>query len=293
MPVNRPWRWRDHIRIHPAAELFPLMAPDELQQLADNIKENGFRVVPVFFVDEHGMRLLDGRSRFDAAELAGEISRSGTLQGYLERLAPGTFAAYQPPEDPYELVVSFNIQRRHLTAEQKRELIEKLIKAKPELSDNATAKLAKVSDKTVKRVREKLTAYSDIPNKPERVEASGRKARGRKPGTGNEERAAVLARLRNQDDPREWDVAAALKVWHEAASEEDREAFACGLSDRDLDGLIGVMVEKHWDSGDLAWLYAHGAFDGDDRVAMLPEGVDRNELDQWLRQHCGKGLDEE
>ena len=34
--------------------------------------------------------------------------------------------------DPYAYVISANIRRRHLTAEQKRELIAKLIKATPE-----------------------------------------------------------------------------------------------------------------------------------------------------------------
>ena len=42
-----------------------------------------------------------------------------------------------------------NIQRRHLTAEQKRDLIAKLLRANPERSDRATAKIAKVDNKTV------------------------------------------------------------------------------------------------------------------------------------------------
>ena len=32
--------WRD-IPIHPAADLFPLMAPDELKALGEDIKKNG------------------------------------------------------------------------------------------------------------------------------------------------------------------------------------------------------------------------------------------------------------
>ena len=39
--------------------------------------------------------------------------------------------------DPFELVTSLNIHRRHLTAEQKRELIAKVLKAEPEKSNRA------------------------------------------------------------------------------------------------------------------------------------------------------------
>ena len=31
-------RWRDVLQIHPAAELFPLMTPDELRALGEDIK---------------------------------------------------------------------------------------------------------------------------------------------------------------------------------------------------------------------------------------------------------------
>jgi hypothetical protein len=66
------------------------------------------------------------------------------------------------------------LHRRHLSQEQKRELIEKLLKAKPAQSNNVTAKLAKVSDKTVARVRGKLEATSEIPKLDTRAGADGR-----------------------------------------------------------------------------------------------------------------------
>jgi hypothetical protein len=33
--------WRDHIKVHPAADLFPLMSDAGLQELTDDIKESG------------------------------------------------------------------------------------------------------------------------------------------------------------------------------------------------------------------------------------------------------------
>ena len=51
--------------------------------------------------------------------------------------------------DPYEYVLSANIHRRHLTAEQKREIIAKVLKAQPEKSNRTIAKQMKVDHKTV------------------------------------------------------------------------------------------------------------------------------------------------
>src|SRR5215831_11265746 len=70
---ERPRSWRDTIRVHPAAEMIPPMAPEELRALAEDIKEHGITVPIVFWAQAPGLgySLLDGRSRLDAAELAG------------------------------------------------------------------------------------------------------------------------------------------------------------------------------------------------------------------------------
>jgi hypothetical protein len=51
----------------------------------------------------------------------------------------GTFGL--PIVDPYTLAISYNINRRHLTAAQKSELISKLLKADPTKSDRAVAEV--------------------------------------------------------------------------------------------------------------------------------------------------------
>src|SRR5215471_11412447 len=58
--------------------------------------------------------------------------------------------------DPYAYVVSANAHRRHLTREQKRELIEKLLRAQPDKSDRQIAATVKASPTTVGTVRTEL-----------------------------------------------------------------------------------------------------------------------------------------
>src|SRR5208283_1918753 len=61
--------WREVLQVHPAAELFPLMAPDELKELADDVKSNGLRERVDLWRDTDGtVVLLDGRNRLDALE---------------------------------------------------------------------------------------------------------------------------------------------------------------------------------------------------------------------------------
>jgi hypothetical protein len=68
-------RWRDVLQIHPAAELFPLMTPDELHALGEDIKRRGgLPAVPLVLweAEKNAQQfLLDGRNRLDAMEAAG------------------------------------------------------------------------------------------------------------------------------------------------------------------------------------------------------------------------------
>ena len=85
--------------------------------------------------------------------------------------------------DPYAFVISKNLKRRHSTSEGKRLLITNVLRLMPDRSNNYIARLIGVDDKTVASVRLELEANSEIPNNTERTEASGRKARGRKPAS--------------------------------------------------------------------------------------------------------------
>jgi hypothetical protein len=174
--------WRDLLPIHPAADLFPLMSPEELKALGEDIKKNGLRVPVVLWGDVSSGQayLVDGRNRLDAAEAVGlDVS----LILHAAKKEPGRLATPREREkfDPYAYVISANIHRRHLTAEQKDDLTAKLLKAKPEASNLAIAKLVKRNDKTVAKVRRELEARSEIPNVEARTDSKGRQQPARRP----------------------------------------------------------------------------------------------------------------
>src|SRR5262249_13404250 len=147
--------------VHPAAEMFPLMPPEELKVLGEDIKANGLTEPVTTWVDQDGAEwLLDGRNRLDAIaragyrfRLHGRVIGSGARKG---QRAPERFKVLPPSgsesrwavsytrrnfgSDPYAYVVSANIHRRHLTTEQRKEIAAALLKSNPERSDRSVAK---------------------------------------------------------------------------------------------------------------------------------------------------------
>ena len=98
----KPFNWRDHLKVHPAAELFPLMSetdPKALQELAKDIKKNGLRQEIVF--DDKDGSLLDGRNRLDTLALLGmlELMLKGKgirIKGATEPLIAVPYAGGHP-----------------------------------------------------------------------------------------------------------------------------------------------------------------------------------------------------
>lgn len=85
--------------VHPVANLFPMLPSEELQELADSIKQDG-QLQPIVLAPSG--RLLDGRNRLAACKLA--------------KVEP-VFEVYEGDEDAYALTV--NVARRHLTKGQR------------------------------------------------------------------------------------------------------------------------------------------------------------------------------
>ena len=218
--TQRP-SWRDRIEIHPAADLFPLMAhmdPAGLQAMADFIAKNPMQVpdlMPVIHAEllnpdyssfnqmKWKFSLLDGRNELDAMELAGikftlrqdKTAPPSTPRWYLDVSREGVVFS-NPLEieqgDPWEYVRRANIERRMLDRTGKRELITVLLKATPEKSDRAIAKLAGGASKnTVAKVREEAEARGQIDHVKTRIDSKGRKSPARKKTKTSRRRSSV------------------------------------------------------------------------------------------------------
>jgi DNA-binding Lrp family transcriptional regulator len=180
-------KWRDVLPIHPAAEIFPLMrdvAPDEFKALVEDIRKYGLKrpieVLSTWVKSPDGFTpalelvnvVVDGRNRLDAMEAAGiSIFR---MDG---RLEDSYFRPIGNKDMPNveAFVISANIRRRHLSAEDKRGLIAKLIKAAPETSNRQIADQVKVSHPHVAKVRRKLEETGDVETVTTSVDTKGRR----------------------------------------------------------------------------------------------------------------------
>jgi hypothetical protein len=149
------------LKFHPLANLFPLMEGTEFDELVTDIKAHGQHARIVL---KDGM-ILDGRNR---ACLAAGIEPMFACEAYSNQVT-----------DPVAYVISANIKRRHLTTEQRRELIAKLIKAAPEKSNRQIASAAHVDHKTVAAVRAEKRSTGEIPQLKKTVGKDGKARRQR------------------------------------------------------------------------------------------------------------------
>jgi hypothetical protein len=214
--------WRHILPVHPAAELSPHMTENELRVLGDDIKARGLQVPITVMCERDGETgewsylLLDGRNRLDAIERAGfNTIAPNKSRGRAERRREGRECGLElflglphelcfldkalinyihPPDDPYAYVASANVHRLHLTAEQKRELITKLLKATPEKSNRQIAETARTSDKTVAKVRAEKEATAEIPQLTKTVGKDGKARKLPDPKTANKDEAQAKRR---------------------------------------------------------------------------------------------------
>ncbi len=177
--------WRDVLPIHPAAELFPPMTANELRELGADIKQNGLTSPIVLWSDGKSPAvLLDGRNRLDAIEMAtGSPAMLGapSIMAGKDFLACDRVITLDRSVDPYAFVISANFRRRHLNAEQKREVIAKLLKTQPEKSNRQIAEMLGVDHKTVASVRAEMEGRGEIPHAEARTDSKGRKQPAKRP----------------------------------------------------------------------------------------------------------------
>jgi hypothetical protein len=148
---------------HPLSKMFPPISEEDFGKLAADIKLNGLAQPIVRYQG----KILDGNNRYRACELV--------------RIAP-KFADF-PGDDAAarNYVISANIHRRHLSLEQRRAIIEALLKADPTQSNRQIAETAKASHHTVGDVRTALEATGQVAQLDKTTGADGKK-RKRKGG---------------------------------------------------------------------------------------------------------------
>ena len=191
-PDNKLRFWREVLQVHPAADMFPMMSDADIDALAKDIEASDLKApITVWSPDQNFTRwlrrrgkrrpppefyLVDGRNRLTALERCGrlEFDEAGWLSIEAGFNFDNAVIALDHLDDPYEYVVSANIHRRHLTGEDKRDLISKLLKADPSKSDRSIAKIVKRDHKTVGAVRAEAEARGEIPHVETRTDTKGR-----------------------------------------------------------------------------------------------------------------------
>lgn len=142
--------WRNTYKVHPTADVFPMMSDAELDELGADIKKNGLRHPIIVMSDDDGQILLDGRNRLEAAERAGAHCWEQTV--------------ILGNNDPVAYIISANLRRRHLTKQQQADLILAAVKAaaKPPQAEVVSAKGGRGKVNPVKAKAVKIAADAGI-----------------------------------------------------------------------------------------------------------------------------------
>src|SRR5215475_6362721 len=121
--ATRKPSWRDVLRVHPAAGLFPKRSEAGLEELGESIEERGVLVpILIWNYDEDNEELLDGASRLDAAERRGLLIIDENKNFYVKRPDGGRWEierVWNDDPDPYAVAFGYNCHRRQMTLEQR------------------------------------------------------------------------------------------------------------------------------------------------------------------------------
>jgi hypothetical protein len=154
--------YRDQeLESHELCGMFSLLAGEEFDELVKDIRQNG-QHEPGTMLDG---KILDGRNRYYACRAANRPFRARDYAG----------------KDPLGFVISANVKRRHLTAEQKRDVIARLLKDDPTRSDRAIARDVGVSKNTVATERVEQERRGQIDHVETRIDTAGRRQPATKP----------------------------------------------------------------------------------------------------------------
>lgn len=139
-------------------QVMPPLTADEYADLRDDIATNGI-TVPVVY-DQHG-RLIDGHHR---VAIAAELGIDAVPQVVREVVNA---------QEARSIAYALNLHRRHLSREQKRDLLAASIKADPGLSNREHAKRTGSSHPTAAAVRAELEESGEVEELSTRVGSDG------------------------------------------------------------------------------------------------------------------------
>ena len=122
-------------------QVMPPLSDEERAALRTDIAERGV-LVPIV-TDQHG-NILDGHHRKEIADELGMSYRTDVVE-------------VSDDDDACSIARMYNLARRHLTQEQKRQLIAQEIRARPSRSDREIARMMRCDHKTVGSVRRELS----------------------------------------------------------------------------------------------------------------------------------------
>jgi ParB-like chromosome segregation protein Spo0J len=140
MTATMPTAPNYEYEFHPLSTRFSLTEGEEYEALIHSIERQGL-LSPITLYQG---KILDGRNRYRAAKAA---RYKFTAKDFVELPADC---------DPKEFVITANVNRRHLTTEQKKALVIQLMRERPDARDRQIAKLTGVDNKTVGNYRRGL-----------------------------------------------------------------------------------------------------------------------------------------
>lgn len=218
------------MKAHPVADLFPMLAADELAELAADIKARG-QLQPIV-LDPDG-RILDGRNRLAACELAGVDPMFETYDG----------------DDPGGYALAVNATRRNLRPSQRYVVMEQARRLteikKSYFSDTIKVQLSQAAtvldyapdlaeavvagamslDSAAQVARDRKREAAEIKAKRQRLRVDARDLAD----LVDDERMSVddaIAALDAREQKARQDAAAAKREAEERASEEERQRQA-------------------------------------------------------------------
>ena len=138
------------MRTDPALDnAIPECTDAEYTALKTSIVTHGYLPGSEIVVSEGDDVLLDGRSRLRACNELG-------IDAPVARVKV-------PPDQRWDYVVVVNLRRRHLTIEQRREIIREYLRRHPEQSDRAAAAATGVTAPTIGAARREIGERSPFP----------------------------------------------------------------------------------------------------------------------------------